>query len=996
MSFDQSNFRLKSDGATGAQPFQSKLQDEATEHTIAGAAIGAVRDIIPGLKGSAQSNDQIAHIAADTIASLPFVKTMTGGAIRASMLIDPTKGFQSNVGSFGLNFVEGAALNKVSRLAMPESGFSQLVSSKLGTGLASEAATHLTVGLGFGAIRTGFNPDSWKDGKGNFNLSSGAENLVKGSVTGALINLPAGMIGFRVARASSVALENSVFSPRMASVITGIGSGYAAGGVFGGVDAVMAGKSFTDVLRGINEGGIIGAASGGLMGSFDGTRLINNPRTNLKSGNISETVGGASFRANEAVSSKPSTTSELTSAGQSFLRSVNAELPNLPAKVSRDAVEPRGTASRSEKFYQPSDEHFVIGSDHYEKMSIKPLEMPRLQDVQQRLTAVEVKPESYRFLDPEAVGPWKDFADFATNLKAAVQDFRVYKVDGGTTEIAIPETYAKQLDAVRQLRIKAEQPSLLDNLLSGQHIAVQNMVKSRDVETFRSFYNEEEARQVLPIIWARIKLAEHPLGTRTLPEDFVTLMDELPTMGNIKRLTIWDERNSQDAWHAQEHSMLDFKAAATAEEAAGKVDFHQAERGDAANSAFREILRGNLFHEHGHLIPPRDNMFAEASLLERDGFHSTNYSKKNDSERWAEDRAKAFLHPDVDKFLEFAQQAPLRSVVIAHELAKQMGTVPIAEQSIYAKQIWDRVKFTEDQVLPYAREQMTANLRGDARQQEAALHLLERFGSKSEVDALLKVAGSASSDNDVRIRAFDIAVQLHSQNRTEQFDFVWQQGLSNPKVLDFAVKRLRYFGLTDERAPSYANLLQVVGRNDLAGLAKLVTRMHTDEGSVLAYDFAMNMGRHVQGYQRAVALGALQEVPSLRLQALHTLANQPPEFIAPVVRRFVNDRNPEVASAARAVLKGVELRTAIQEVNNLLAKGDTVKANMLEALGDSGSSSAVPMLLQVVTRGPESTRAQAVDQLAKFEPNIVRYYVRLAKMNLTAAQAQHLQLVTNK
>ncbi len=159
MSFDQSNFRLKSDGAIGAQPSQNKLQDEATEHTIAGSVIGAVRDIIPGIKGTAQSNDQIAHIAADTIASLPMVKTVAGGAIRATMLIDPTKSWDANAGSFGLNFVEGLALNKVSKMAMPESGFSQLVSSKLGTGLASEAATHLTVGLGFGAIRTGFNAE---------------------------------------------------------------------------------------------------------------------------------------------------------------------------------------------------------------------------------------------------------------------------------------------------------------------------------------------------------------------------------------------------------------------------------------------------------------------------------------------------------------------------------------------------------------------------------------------------------------------------------------------------------------------------------------------------------------------------------------------------------------------------------------------------------------------------------------------------------------------
>lgn len=992
MSFDQSNFQLKNDGAIGAQPGQNKLQDEATEHTLAGTVIGAVRDIIPGAKGTAQSNDQIAHIAADTIASLPMVKTVTGGAIRATMLIDPSKNWESNAGSFGLNFVEGVALNKVSKLAMPESGFSQYLSSKLGTGLASEAATHLTVGLGFGAIRTGFNADSWKDNQGNFSIASGAENLVKGSAMGALINLPAGMVGFRVARASSVALENSFLSPRMASVISGIGSGYAAGGVFGGVDAVMAGKGFTDVLKGINEGGMIGAATGGLMGSFDGSRLLNSP-ANPKGGNFSETPNGAFFRTSESAVAKPVVVNESTSVPLERT-AVNTELPKQPAKSRHDAVDPRDSHQRTETFYPANDEHFVLGSERYEAMSIKPLEMPKIQEVQNRLTSFEVKPETYHYLDPDAVGPWKNYDDFATNLKSATQDFRVYKVDGGTTEIVVPETYAKQLDEVRALRIKAEQPSKLDELPPGQHIAVQNMVKNEMVDVFRSHYNNEEATQILPVVWARIKLAEHPLGNRALPEDFVTLMDELPTRNNIKRLTLWDTRNSQDAWHAQEFSTPNFKAAATALEAKGHVDFYQPSRNDALNSPFRDSIRGSLFHEHGHLVPPRDNMWAEASLLDKDGYYSTKYSRHNDSERWSEDRSKAFLSTDVDKFLEFVQEAPLRSVVIANELTKQMGSMPIAEQSVYAKQMWERVKFTEEQVLPYARQQLTDHLAsGDVRTQQAALRLLERFGGKNEIEPLLKAAGEPTGDIDVRRRAFDIALQLHSTDPVKQFDFVWDQGLANPRLNDVAVRRLRYFGQKDERASAYANLLEIVGKNDLPGLAKQVGRMNTDGGAELAYDLAMSMGRHVQGYQRAVALGALDEVPSLRLKALGTLANQPPEYIAPAVKKYINDNDPEVASAARDVLKGVNLRTMIQDVNGVLAKGDPVKASVVEALGNSGKSEAVPTLLQIMTRGSEGARAQAVDQLAKFDPNIVKYYARLAKKSLNAEQQQHLRLV---
>ncbi len=996
MSFDKSNFQLKGEGAIGAQPDQNRLQDEATEHTLAGTVIGAVRDIVPGINGSAQSNDQIAHIAADTVASLPMVKTVTGGAIRAVMLIDPTKNVESNAAYFSLNFVEGVALNKVSKWAMPESGFSQLVSSKLGTGLSAEAVTHLTVGLGFGAVRTGFNPDSWKNSQGNFDLASGAENLIKGSATGALVNLPAGMIGFRVAKASSLALENSALSPRMASVISGIGSGYAAGGVFGGVDAVLAGKNFTDVLKGFNEGGLIGAATGGLVGSFDVARVpggVSGPKsvnTELptNTGTHPTELVRTSFGEGQL---KPAVSAEFTVTVER--QSVQPELPSHAVRTS-DALEPRGSKPREKVFYPANDEHFALAEGQYEALTIKPFEIPRIKDVQHRLTSVEVKPETFKVYDPEVKGPWKDSTDFtAAALKPSEQDFRIYKVDGGKTEIAIPESYARQLDEVRALRIKAEQPSILDDLPPGNHLAVQQMVKSQNVDLFRSYFNEQEAQQILPILWARIKLGEHPMGNRALPEDFVSLMDELPTRNDINRLNIWDTRSPYDPWFSQEHSIPDFKAAATASESEGRVDFFQTNRSDNAHSPFREIVRGTMFHEHSHLVPPNGQFYEQASLLEKDGFYSTKYSKTNNVERWAEDRAKAFLHPDTDKFLEFAQEAPIRSVVIADQLRKQLEKVPPSQQtSVYAEQMWQRIKFTEQQVLPYAQRELEARLGSkDVEVQSAAIQLLERFGSKNEADSLMATA-AASKDTNVRRRAFDTAIQLHSPDPVKQFDYIWQQGVERPGVSDLAVKRLRFYGTIDERASSYANLLHYISRKDLPGLAKQVTRMQTDEGANLAYNYAMDMGKHVQGYQRAVALSALEEVPGLRLRALATLATQPPEFIGPAVQKFVDNADPAVAKAARDVLKGVDLRTTMQEVNRVLDHGGTIRSSDLEWLGQSGDSKAIPALIQVMSRGQEGNRTLAIDELAKFDPNVVRFYARQARKGLTNAQSRQLDL----
>jgi hypothetical protein len=971
LSFDQSNFRLKSDGSIGVQPAQNKLQDEATEHTLAGSVIGVVRSVIPGLKGTAQSNDQIANIAADTIASIPMVKTVASGAIRATMLIDPTKDAETNARSFGLNFVEGVALNKVSRLAMPESGLSNFLSTKLGTGLAAESATHLTVGLGFGAVRTGFNTENWKDSQGNFSLSTGAENLIKGSATGALVNLPAGLLGFRVAKASSVMLESGAVTPRLASVITGAGSGYAAGGVYGGLDAVMSGKSFPDVLKSINEGGMIGAASGGLMGSFDGWRIVNSNRS-AKSTDIS------TMAVERTSAEKP----------MAVERPTDVDRP-----TPQDSIRPRDMLSEISEADNVS--RFSVDPAKYEAMSIKPREMPPIVEVQNRLTSVEVRPEKYEYLDPQAKGPWKDFSDFATNLKSAEKDFRVYKVDNGNIEIALPEAYAKQLDEVRALRIKAEKPSILDNLPPGQHIAVQNMVRTGNVATFKDFYSDQEATQILPILSARIKLADHPLGNRALPEDFVTMLDELPTRTNIKRLTISDERFSQDAWHKQDYKPT-FQAAATAAESIGGVDFYQPNRADQLQSTFRDSLRGTLFHEHGHLVPPKNTMYADASLLEKDGYYVTDYSKRNNDERWTEDRAKAWLHPDVDKFLEMSEKGPIRSVVIAQEFIKQAGSLPPAEQSVYAKQFWNRVKFTDEQVLPLAREQMVAQLKSkDANVQDAALRLLDNFGTGNELDAVVAASHHAATP-DIQRRAFDLAIKLVGPDLKKQFDFVFEQGLPESPVRELAIRRLRYYGTVDERAPSYTNLLIALARNDLPELAKMVTRMQTNEGSELAYQYAMDKGRHVEGYQRAVALSALEEVPSLRIRALNTLDLQPPDFIAPVVGKFVNDSDPIVAGLARDVLRGVELRTTIQNANRIVAKGGTVHPDVIAALGNSGNPNAsVPPLLDIIAKGPDSTRPLALDALAKFDTNIVKYYARYAKKELTADQAQNLEQITN-
>ena len=61
----------------------------------------------------------------------------------------------------------------------------------------------------------------------------------------------------------------------------------------------------------------------------------------------------------------------------------------------------------------------------------------------------------------------------------------------------------------------------------------------------------------------------------------------------------------------------------------------------------------------------------------------------------------------------------------------------------------------------------------------------------------------------------------------------------------------------------------------------------------------------------------------------------------------------------------------------------------LQRIGDSGDAkNSIPTLLQVLTRGPESNRPQVVDELGKFDPNLVKFYARNAKPHMPADQVK--------
>ena len=139
-------------------------------------------------------------------------------------------------------------------------------------------------------------------------------------------------------------MGESALSTRLGQAVIGAGSGYAAGGVFGGVDAVMQHKSVLDTLKSINEGGMIGAAAGGAMGAFPGHNLNlgYSEKTAASNQPRSETAGQSELAARQTDTASRSGNAESPSESGLLSSSLRLSLSH-PASDSAtlDAVRPQ-------------------------------------------------------------------------------------------------------------------------------------------------------------------------------------------------------------------------------------------------------------------------------------------------------------------------------------------------------------------------------------------------------------------------------------------------------------------------------------------------------------------------------------------------------------------------------------------------------------------------------------------------------------------------------
>lgn len=604
------------------------------ENTLAGSVLGMAHDLISSPQSQqekverAAKHDLAAHFVADTVAIVPQLKVTTAGLTRAALLIDPHKGASDNALNFGKNFAEGAVLNGVGKLA-GASG-QRLTQAYLGRGLLAESATHLSVGFGFGAVKSGFDEKSWHNSKGEFSIGSGAASILKGGTIGAAFNLPAGYIGLRAAK-GTVALLGENASMRASNVVAGTVSGYAGGAVFGGIDSVMHGKSLSETMENIHMAGTAGALTGGFISGFDHSK---------------NTQGIYKYFSTEPTGSiagsRRASTIELTGVDgtKTLVRKVNfaSMEENGSFGVRSDTHRKPRFEEREDLFHRlekpkvdPDQPEIVKPQSFKDRNSIELSEVLDYQpavianpaDYAGRLRRPRTETVQMTHLDPAYKGKIRDYADFAANSVVKDHKMRVWDIEGHTAVLKVEESYAKRQDAVMkdivELQRKADESIPFDDLSSTVRFEISDKWKSSSdrVGLLENYMSRHEAKRAVEVIEARIKVTTGEYQKVILPHEFIAVLDSLPDRSLVKSVTILNEHDPLNPYSRVKLDNPNFIAAASADPS-GNITFYL----PPEKFLSRTTLRDHMNHEWTHLLdfksPLEHDLFALAAFVDAD------------------------------------------------------------------------------------------------------------------------------------------------------------------------------------------------------------------------------------------------------------------------------------------------------------------------------------------------------------------------------------------
>lgn len=778
-------------GNSGNGLFADAFSDRP-EQTVGGAAIGVTRDLFSRpddyqerLK-RAEENDMASLIAADTMAIIPKFRALPAGLTRATMLVNPHQGLQDNAGAFVRNVGEGVALNQVGKMMLPGSKLQGAFARNISSPFAREIATHLSVGAGFGAVKSSFDVNNWSDADGNFDPEKLVGNVAKGTVTGAALNLPAGLVGMRVMRGSMSLMAQTEVSRRVVTTVAAAGSGYTSGAVFGGIDGVMHGKSFSETLEQMHFAGKVGIATGAVVGALDKGALTS--RYTALSENVAKTVPVRDMAA--------------------AFRKPGAETPKRAIAVAaEEVVLPRESKPAKNQRFRPSQEELVwdeaqVMQDRqamYQKrrLDYQPRVDYRVAEIAPRLSKPRIETEMMLFPKPGAKKTFSSFEDFLGQTELKPVRMRVYDIKGHDAKLMVEEGLAVKQDQVRAERLALEYQARKDISFDSMPAETRHKISlewhtAKNHEAMLAQYmNPAQVKEALPVLRARMQLLKPGGNARiALPEDFVVLLDEVPNRTKVNRIVLTEEPNAQDAWTKQKYNDPTFESAASAGDD-GVITFYLTPR----MSQSRPTLRMFMGHEWSHLaanatpeeaalqglaarvdkdIPnpnyrPRatagdaqakaEQKLSDTSQQSKskagganpdqktDKYYSRDYARTNPGEDFAVHMGEEMLAPVSDNLVALGRNAPVRTVLLARSLTRVMSSARPENQGTHNKQIWERMGYVEKEVYPEAMKLLERRIRtGTAEEKAASAELLGHLGNRERHTPMLrKLAGDQAS-----------------------------------------------------------------------------------------------------------------------------------------------------------------------------------------------------------------------------------------------------------
>lgn len=1049
-----------------------KVEEPKTASTLLGKTINGAWDLTLGEAKSdqdkvqrAKKSDQYAEIAADTVSAIPKVGTVTGALSRGILLADMSGngGVSGFATKFASDTMQGAALNRVGKFGAASA--EKYMAAGAQTSLASEMKMHFVTGSAFGATKTVFNPHTYVDSEGKFSAQATASNLAVGTGVGGLLSMPAGYLGLRVTRASSLMLgtsaEMSVSRSVMQNTVSNASGGFASGFVFGGVEAGREDRSLGHITRGALEGGFIGMLTGGAMGAAERPKLSPSlrptPEANTPKAVLPEHTGpvigevpisappGATARA------KGNRTERALVAKDEGdgLGDVTTVTPRAVEQGTRQARNADGdsawreTSTRDLLRAHPDDRLSSLWSAEemraaYDSLKMKPFEKVLLHEVEGRVKATGTEDVGVHYPKP---GTPTTHAEYEALLRKTagegvkpdwehhwkLMDFgymphRVYEVKGLKTRILVPEEYAVQLDEVRSLRRRLEVPGAYHDLPVEGKLALQAGAAKGDASDFGKWIPREEIPRTITMLDAAMKLRQHPLRDRVLPEDLVPVLDALPQSQLLKEIVLGDKSHNTDMFKRVLYEDEKFSSAATIGES-GSMGFPRAttenyfgeyvahelshmtkwasttfsKMFDQAHSV--DIVEGNINHKKSRLA--RRNDPTQGNVEEPSIYHPTEHAARNLDEAWAVPMGEYFMGSDPDMMFVYASRAPVRSLVLSAALEHGIKSGGKVEPGSLRESLLKRAEHIDDVVKPMAQAQLVQTIKnGTAEQRLAAVDLLGRFGNSSHIEELRAVALDGRSTQAVpdgtksrtlRSAAFEAIVRLSADSPQKQLQVALTEGLSRP---EFRVAARDFvFRTNDARSPAYRKILEFDGNpSDIEHLVKVISddRYNDAHGQSLAYREIMKSLKNNPSQQVAWSTRMFGSMPGVRNDVMGHMDRMVrgglnPADLENVVSGLGRMRDHAYGDEAKSLERLIDSARNYQVIGDVIRGWAPSQSDQLEALTSLAAKrdlNAVKPLLEMAISGKPEIEAAAVKALGQYAPNMVKHYARLLRPSL--------------